>query len=79
MDPLYTRTKVCHDPPRRFVSAHARLCAPKVFTRLVFFFVFLGSYNYSQPPPWTDFDAKYAKKRGCARMCLFGVANIKSN
>jgi len=35
MDP-YTYAKVCHDPPRGFISAHAWLCAPKVFTRLVF-------------------------------------------
>jgi len=35
-----------------------------------------GSCNYSQGP-WTDFDEKYAKTRGSARMCLFWVANIK--
>jgi len=33
----YTCAKVLHDPPSSFVSAHAWLCAPKVFSRLVFF------------------------------------------
>ena len=78
----HTCAKVRHDPPKGFVSANARLCAPKVFIRLVFFSVFWGvlATRYSQGR-WTDsdFDAKYAKTRFHTRMCLFRVATIKSN
>jgi len=75
----YTCAKVRHDPPRGFVSAHAWLCAPKVFTRLVFF-RFLGSCHSLQPRPLNRFWCKICQKRGSAQGCAFsGVAIIKSN
>ena len=77
VDP-YTCAKVPHDSPRGFVSGHAWLCAPKVFTRLVFFtfFRFFGS----QPRPLDRFWRKICQNmRFRTRMCLFGVAVIKSN
>ena len=74
--PLYTCAKVSHDPPRRFVSAHAWLCAPKTLV----FFRFLGSCNSLQPRPLNRFWRKIRQNtRFRARICLFGVAIMKSN
>jgi len=72
--------KSSHDSPRRIVSAHSWLCAPKVFTRLVFFPVFLGSCNSLQPRPLDRLWRKICQNtRFRARMCHFWVAIIKSN
>jgi len=51
VDP-YTCAKVCHDPPRGFVSAHAWLCTPKRVSFFFLFSVFLGvlATRYSQGP-----------------------------
>ena len=62
---LYACATVRHDPPRRFVSAHAWLCAPK---RVSFLGVLATRYTQG---PWTDFDAKYAKTCGSAQGCAF--------
>jgi len=76
MDP-YTCAKVRHDPPRGFVSVHAWLCAPKVFTRLVFFRFLVGSCNSLQPRPLDRFWRRiWQNMRFRARMCLFGLAII---
>ena len=74
MDPC---AKVRHDLPRGFVSMHAWLCTPNCTPKGISLLGVLATC-YSQGR-WTAFDAKYAKTRFHARMCLFGVANIKSN
>ena len=67
---MYRHAKFSHDPSRGFFSMCARNCASKMFTRL------LCSSNDPQPRPWTDFHAKYVKRRGSAQGCAFsGLEN----
>ena len=74
VDP-YICAKVRHDPRRRFASAHAWLCAPKTLVFWVFFGVLATRYSHG---PWTDFEI-HQNTPFRPSMCLFGVANIKSN
>jgi len=65
-----------HDPSVCFFSPYARNCASKMFTRLLFSQVLPVPTAHS-PGPWTDFHAKYVKRRGSVQGCAFSVLENK--
>jgi len=74
----YTCAKVRHDPPKGFISTHARLRTKSVYS--VIFFSFWGFLQLAAAKaPGRILTQVRHNSRFRARMCLFGVSNIKSN
>jgi len=52
-----------------FISTHARLCAPSVYSAI--FSCFVGSFTGLQPRPLNDFDVQYVDARVSVQGCAF--------